>query len=254
MVISRPTTPWLRRMAEDVISQAQFDRVAARTEISEAKVTVAAKALDDATLLAPFSGRVAAIYVENFENVEAKQLVLRLLDISQVEMILQVPESLIGSSPLPAGRPRSASIPFPDLAIPASVKEISNEASETTRTYPVTLVMTPPAEGVEILAGMAGEATGRAELARGCPRKPASRCRLRPSSADDASQSDQSYVWTVDEASHTVNRQTRRDESPSVSPRRLRERPRGRQPNRHRRCALASARGRPCGSKTEAVP
>jgi RND family efflux transporter MFP subunit len=191
-------------LAEDVISQAQFDRVAARTEMAEAKVTVAAKALDDSTLLAPFSGRVAAIYVENFENVQAKELVVRLLDISQVEMVVQIPESLIGST----SYVRDITVrfdPFPDVAIPATVKEIGSEASRTTRTYPVTLVMTPP-EGVQILAGMAGEATGRVELSGEVP-EIGYEVPVAAVFTDDASQSDQSYVWIVDAASQTVKRQ-----------------------------------------------
>jgi RND family efflux transporter MFP subunit len=190
-------------LAEDVISQVQFDRLEARTEISEANVELAAKALADSTLLAPFPGKVAAIYVENFENVKAKELILRLLDMSQVEVVVQIPESLIGS----ASYVQDLQVrfdPFPDVAIPATVAEIGSEASETTRTYPLTLVMTPP-QGVEILAGMAAEATGRADLPEDAS-KTGFEVPVAAVFADDASQSDQSYVWIVDEASSSVKR------------------------------------------------
>jgi RND family efflux transporter MFP subunit len=191
-------------LAEDVVSQAEFDRIDARTDISAASVDLTAKALNDTTLRAPFSGRVAAIYVENFENVRAKQQILRLLDMSRVEMVVQIPESLISSTPYVKDI-RVRFDAFPDAVIPATVSEIGNEASQTTRTFPVTLAMTPP-EGVEILAGMAGEATGRVQL----PAKAAETGFEVPVAAvfaDDSSQSDQSYVWIVDDTSKTVKRQ-----------------------------------------------
>jgi RND family efflux transporter MFP subunit len=192
-----------KMLAEDVVSKVEYDRIEARELISEANVELAEKALADSVLLAPFSGRVAAIYIENFENVRAKELVLRLLDTSQVEMVLQIPESLIGSASLL----RDIQVrfdPFPDVAIPATVKEIGSEASQTTRTYPVTLVMTPP-DGVEILAGMAGEATGTAQVAENSS-ETGFEVPVAAVFADDGSQSDQSYVWVVDETNLTVAR------------------------------------------------
>jgi RND family efflux transporter MFP subunit len=191
-------------LAEDVVSQVEYERLEARQLISEANVELAEKALADSVLVAPFSGRVAAIYVENFENVRAKELILRLLDMSQIEMVMQIPESLIGSVPLLEDIEVRFD-PFPDIAISATVKEIGSEASETTRTYPVTLVMTPPA-GVEILAGMAGEATGTVNAAKD-PSETGFEVPVAAVFADDASQSNQSYVWVVDEASNTAIRQ-----------------------------------------------
>jgi RND family efflux transporter MFP subunit len=190
-------------LAEDVISKVQFDRLEAHTEISEANVELAAKALADSALLAPFAGNVAAIYVENFENVKAKETILRLLDMSQVEMVVQIPETLIGS----AAYLQDIKVhfdAFPDVEIPATVKEIGSEALQTTRTYPVTLLMTPPG-GVEILAGMTGEATGRVQA----PEREADTGLEVPVAAvfaDDASESDASYVWVVDDAGSSVSR------------------------------------------------
>jgi RND family efflux transporter MFP subunit len=55
----------------------------------------------------------------------------------------------------------SATVTFdalPGVEIPAEIVEIGREASQVTRTYPVTLVMQQPEDG-EILPGMAGRAT-----------------------------------------------------------------------------------------------
>jgi len=192
-----------KMLAEDVISQVQFDRIDAASDISGANVELAAKALADSVVRAPFSGRISAIYVENFENVRAKEVILRLLDTSQIEMVVQIPESLISM----VSYVRDIEVRFDafrDVVIPATVKEIGTEASSTTRTYPVTLLMEPP-EGVEILAGMAGESTGRLELPDAAEQA-GIEVPVAAVFADDASQEEQSYVWVVDEASGTVTR------------------------------------------------
>jgi RND family efflux transporter MFP subunit len=190
-------------LAEDVISRAEYDRLEARRDIAEASVELAAKALADSVLRAPFSGTVAATYVENYENVRAKQEIMRLLDTSKIEMVIQIPESMISNTRYV----RDIQVrfdPFPETVLPASIKEVSNEASRTTRTYPVTLIMEPP-EGVEILPGMAGEVWGRVEL----PENLAESGIEVPTAAvfaDDASDSEQSYVWVVDEETRSVSR------------------------------------------------
>jgi RND family efflux transporter MFP subunit len=190
-------------LAEDVISKVNYDRMEARRDISQAKVELAAKALEDSVLRAPFSGTVAATYAENYENVRKKQQVLRVLDTSRIEMVIQIPESLISSVPFVTEiGVRFDS--FPDVLIPATVTEIGNEASTTTRTYPITLVMDPP-EGVAILPGMAGEATGHASLSRESG-EPSIEVPVAAVFTDDASQSEQSYVWVVDERALTVAR------------------------------------------------
>ena len=190
-------------LAEDVISRAQYDRLEARREIAEASVELAAKALADSVLRAPFSGTVAATYVENYENIRAKQEIMRLLDTSKIEMVIQIPESLISNTPYV----RNIQVrfdPFPETLLPASIKEVSNEASRTTRTYPVTLIMEPP-EGVEILPGMAGEAWGSVELPEDLPES-GIEVPTAAVFADDASDSEQSYVWVVDKETRSVSR------------------------------------------------
>ncbi|MBW1688809.1 MAG: efflux RND transporter periplasmic adaptor subunit, partial [Deltaproteobacteria bacterium] len=190
-------------LAEDVISRAQYDRLEARRDIAEASVELAAKALADSVLRAPFSGTVAATYVENYENVRAKQEIMRLLDTSKIEMVIQIPESLISNTPYV----RDIQVrfdPFPEAVLPASIKEVSNEASRTTRTYPVTLIM-EPLEGVAILPGMAGEAWGRVELPEDLPES-GIEVPTAAIFADDASDAEQSYVWVVDKEAGSVSR------------------------------------------------
>ena len=152
------------------ISQTAIDRAKAAHDITKAAVDSATSARDIAAdrlgyseLKAPFTGEVVATYIEAFESVILKQPVIRLLDRSNVEFKVDVPESLISY----ATQIASAVITFdakPDVEILATVKEIGREASRGTRTFPVTLLLARANE-FDILPGMAGSALISAQLA-----------------------------------------------------------------------------------------
>lgn len=131
----------------------------------EATVQSARDQLSYTNLTAPFAGVVVETYVDNFETVIARQPILRLLDPSSIEMVIQIPESLISLAPYV----ESITVTFDALAgvqVPAEIKEIGREATQSTRTYPVTLVMDQP-DGAEILPGMAGSASIQSRLPEG---------------------------------------------------------------------------------------
>jgi RND family efflux transporter MFP subunit len=160
----------------------------------EASVQNARDQLSYTELKAPFDGIVVETYVENFETVVTKQPILRVLDPSSIEFVIYVPESLIRLAPYVT----SSSVTFdalPGISVPAKIKEIGKEASQATRTYPVTLVMEQP-EGAEILPGMAGQAS----IASRPPEDSALIGIQVPATAvftgEDRSKS---FVWIVDE-------------------------------------------------------
>jgi RND family efflux transporter MFP subunit len=132
------------------------DRAAAAVESLNATVTNAQDQLDDTRLLAPFDGTVVATYVENFQNVRQKQPVVRILDTARIEMVINVPENLI--SLIPAVHTAKLRFDaFPDREFEGRITEVGTEASQTTRTFPVTVMMDQP-DDVRILPGMAGQA------------------------------------------------------------------------------------------------
>jgi RND family efflux transporter MFP subunit len=175
----------------------------AQAEAADAEVRIRRKALEDTTLVAPFEGRVASTYVENFQNILAKQPIVRLLDISRIKMEVSVPESLISLVPV-AYDIQVEFDAYPDRSIPATVTEIGDEASAATRTYPVTVVMDPP-DNMDIKPGMAGKVTGRATLPPDA-RESGIEIPLAAlfSPADDPEK--RSYVWIVDEETGQVSR------------------------------------------------
>jgi RND family efflux transporter MFP subunit len=172
-----------------------------RLRAAVAEVKIRAKKLDDSELRAPHGGIVSATYVERFDVVQAKQPVLRLLDTSEVEMVIDIPEDLIGNVRyLEDIQVRFDA--FPDQALPAHVSEVGSEASLATRTYPVTLSMNQPGD-LRIEPGMTGQARGRVDLPGGTdwpgPVVP------RGAVAVDR-ETGASYVWVIDEKSKKVSR------------------------------------------------
>jgi RND family efflux transporter MFP subunit len=196
----------LRRAREEL----RIGETGARPEDIEAKeaeikslqaaVQAARDELDYTYLRAPFDGEVAAKYVENFETVQAKQPILRLLDTSKIEMVVDVPEDKISLVPL-VKETICVFDAFPNVEITARIKEIGTEASDTTRTYPVTLIMEQP-DGVKILPGMAGSVRGQVQMSEALAKTGLE----VPESAVLAGEDGKQYVWTIDETKMTVHK------------------------------------------------
>ena len=156
-------------------------------------------------LKAPFNGIVTSTYVENYEDVKAKQPIVRLIDHSQIEMVINIPENIIYQADYlkAAGNALRVSFdPFPDREIEAQIKEIGKEASKTTRTYPITLIMDQP-EDVKILPGMAGKAT-RAVAVPEIKDQPG--IVIPETAVFSPDDSDTTYVWVIDDQAKTVRK------------------------------------------------
>ena len=177
------------------------DSSAASVRVLEAGAGAASDQLSYATLTSPFAGDVVETYVENFETVVPKQPIARIVDTKSIEFVISVPESQIGYAP----DVTSVEVTFdalPGIKVAATIKEIGKEATQATRTYPVTLIMQQP-ENAEILSGMAGEASVSAELPVGARQLGIQIPASALFTADDLSKS---YVWVVDGATHTLER------------------------------------------------
>jgi len=190
---------------KNFISKSEYDRLNAEARVTGAERDKAVKALADTELKAPFSGYISELYVENFQAVQAKQLVARLVDLSQIEMIIDIPESKISLVPYAEGI-KVIFDAFPEHEIPAAVKEIGTEASSTTRTYPVTLIMEQP-KNIKILPGMAGKARGRASKDIPDKAKQNKRLQVPVSAVYSPADDNKAYVWLINEATGEVHQQ-----------------------------------------------
>lgn len=202
----------IKKQDPGAVSQALIDRsrqLVASTQGNirslQAAVAAAKDRLSYTYLNAPFDGIITATYVENFQNVKAKQPIARLIDHSKIEMIVNIPEDLIHYADYlqAAGNVlRVRFDPFPDRELEAQIKEVGKEASRTTRTYPVTLIMDQP-EDIKILPGMAGKANRAVAM----PKMQDQTGIVIPETAvfspDD---SDTTYVWMIDDQKKTVGR------------------------------------------------
>lgn len=198
----------VKKRGKGLISESELDkrlgaRDAARANLRslESALTSAKNDLGYTFLKAPFDGVVVATYVDNFEDVVAKQPVVRLLDPSNIEMSISIPESLIGYAPYVQG----VIVRFDALdkiEVKARIKEIGREASQATRTYPVTLVMEQPENG-DILPGMAGRAQILSQLPQSAPE---TGIEIPAPALFTETGSDTSFVWIIDEQSKSLSK------------------------------------------------
>jgi RND family efflux transporter MFP subunit len=176
--------------------------IEAQLNSAQASVLKAQDKLRYSSLRAPFEGIVVEKFVENFEDVNAKQKIVRLVDTTKIEMTVQIPETMISQAYLV----KNVYVVFdanPDVEIKAKIKEIGKEASLTTRTYPVTLTMDQP-EKFKILPGMAGKARADHKDFESPVDEQESDYIEIPLSAIFANKED-SFVWIVDSADNTVH-------------------------------------------------
>jgi RND family efflux transporter MFP subunit len=114
----------------------------------------AQNALDDTYLKAPFSGVIAETYVKNFQNVEPKDPILSLQNISTLEIIINVPEQIIISSKEPNFYKFVAEFEAAkNRTFPLKLKEYKTEADDKTQTYRAVFTMKAPKD-LKILPGM----------------------------------------------------------------------------------------------------
>lgn len=131
-----------------------LSRAKANLKSAKASLNNAENQLQYTKLHSPITGKVVSTYVENYETVVARQKIVRILDNTHIKFDVDVPEQLI--SYLEFVRDGGVEFDaFPGKEIPAQIAEVATEASPTTRTYRVTLILEQQEE-MEVLAGMAG--------------------------------------------------------------------------------------------------
>ncbi len=178
-------------------------------EVAVSAVDTARKALEDTKLRAPFAGTVARKLVEDYANVQAKQVVLILQDTSGLEVTIALPERdwITYAKPDPAVTmaqrsekydPTVTIASLPDRPIPARFKEVATTADPVTRTYAVTFSFDPP-EGLRVMPGMTARITAT------LPQNETGGF-LIPANAVVSDSQSPSFVWVVDSESMRVER------------------------------------------------
>jgi multidrug efflux system membrane fusion protein len=151
-----------REQLEAGLSGREEDIMANEAQIRglEARVVEANIQLEDTTLSAPYDGVIAQRFVEEGQNIRAADRVVRFQDVEEVEITVDVPETVMASDI------QSADIVeivaelsgAPGTRFPVRIREIAQIADPTTQTFKVRTAMLVP-EGVRVLPGMTATVT-----------------------------------------------------------------------------------------------
>lgn len=134
-------------LTQKLISPSMYDESQAQLQVAQATLKTAKKNLQYTELHAPFDGEVAKTYVEAFENVVAKQVILNLQDRDKVDIAIQVPESFIANVKKGSGyQPTVRFDPKPELEYKSTLKEWDTKADSVTNTYRVVFSLNRPSE------------------------------------------------------------------------------------------------------------
>jgi len=222
-------------LREGVIPQSRFDLSQAAFEVSKAQLASAHKELEiglvgarpediaakkaevqsiqasvdqaeidlaDTTLKAPFTGRIARKFVDNFQNVQGKEPVVSLQDVSNVQVIVNLPETDI----ITVRKENIAEVfaqfdAVPDRKFDLQIKEFSTEADAQTQTYKATLVMPAP-EDVNILPGM----TAKVSIDFGTKTAETESGYRVPLSSVLNENENKNFVWKIDPSSMDISK------------------------------------------------
>ncbi len=192
-------------------SQAEVDLALRDYEVSQEQLTKAQKALDDTALKAPFSGKVGEKIAENYQNVQAKEVILVLLDDSSLEIDVNVPErdfvrmtpGLSHEERTERVKPVIAVSSVPDRTFPARLISFTTTADPVTRTYKATFAFDNP-DDVNILPGMTARVT--LHLPDELSKEMHGTSMAIPVAATIADEQGNTYVWRIDPESMQVSR------------------------------------------------
>ena len=147
----------VRRIWEETqaVARAEVDQKRTAMEVARSRFAAARKELEDTRLLAPFGGVVARRFVENFQNVQAKEQIVSLQNLAEMEIVTHVPERIVRSEPRRAAG-YAILEGMPERTFPVTLRSFAAEADPQTQTYEVVLGFTPP-EDIKMLPGMPAE-------------------------------------------------------------------------------------------------
>lgn len=184
------------------ISRADYDAWKAAFSVAKANLGTARRDLRNTQLHAPFTGVIAKKYVDNHEFVKAKQPILELNNLTNIDIEIYVPESTMSN--IKKGEAENVRVVFeaaPKKKYKLTFKEISTTADPETQTYRVVLILPSPKD-IAILPGM----TATVQAAIPDYKSGGDQYFLIPSSAIFSGNNHKTLVWVVDPKTMTVKR------------------------------------------------
>ncbi|MBF9030251.1 efflux RND transporter periplasmic adaptor subunit [Rhodobacterales bacterium HKCCE3408] len=142
----------LTRLQGTAASPVALEDAQTEARLAEIAVDSARLDLEHATLRSPFAGLVASRNVSNYTTISPGTPVVRLHDMSDIRIEIDVPEILFQRAGADPDLSIFARFPASDEEYPVTIREFNAEASSVGQTFGITLGMAPP-EGLSVLPG-----------------------------------------------------------------------------------------------------
>ena len=155
-----------RLYQKNILAAADFEKKKRDLDVAEADYRNARDDLTDSVIYAPFSGIVSNTYADNFQQVKANEILIRLQDLNSCQVTIDVPEKEVARFPLSivqANRKAASAGGFygtlpalPAARFPLELKEASTQADPAAQTFMVTFRILPQ-KFARLLPGMSME-------------------------------------------------------------------------------------------------
>lgn len=189
-------------LAKQFASQKQYDADKTATDTAKAQLELAQQNLRYTQIMAPYDGEVAKKYVENFQNVIAKKPIVRMQNRKNLDIKVQIPESLIiRSERFKRGMVEAEFETAPGIRYKVALKEISTQANVETQTYTVTFTLPSPTN-LTVLPGMTAIIHAQFELPKG-----EEQLFTIPVTAVFNDKKGVSYVWLIEPSTNKLKKQ-----------------------------------------------
>ncbi|MEM8657962.1 MAG: efflux RND transporter periplasmic adaptor subunit, partial [Pseudomonadota bacterium] len=142
----------LEQLRNSAVSQVAIDDARTQAGLADIAVRNAEYALEHATLPAPFDGLIATRNMANFTTVDAGTPIVRLHDMSELRIEIDVPEILFQRAGEDPDVEVTAKFPTDPAIYPLEVREFNAETSAIGQTFRITFAL-PSEVGLSVLPG-----------------------------------------------------------------------------------------------------
>ncbi|WFE77098.1 efflux RND transporter periplasmic adaptor subunit [Roseinatronobacter sp. S2] len=152
----------LRRLSGSAASEVSLENAETQAQLAALSVRDAETRLRHATLLAPFDSLVASRRVANFSTISAGTPVVRLHDMSELRIEINVPEVLFRRPDDRDAIEFFAEFPGNSTPYPLAISEFDAEASAIGQTFRLSLAL-QSTDGLSVLPGSSATVTARVQ-------------------------------------------------------------------------------------------
>ena len=194
-----------RELYESGVAPAiEFDQKKTARDVAKSKLEQAELNLNYTYLKAPFTSMVGERFVENFQDVQSKEPIVSIHDLSQIELIIDVPENTVATyKEGNKGRFVAIFSSIPEKEFDLKIKEFNINADRVTQTYRATFIMDQPEETI-LLPGMTATVKRYLPISN----RKSGKSYVVPFHAVASDENENPFVWVVDPKNFTVSKRS----------------------------------------------